>query len=61
MTHNEKEIIQALNVIKTVCLDSRACSRCPLRTEEDDCTLVMKDIENWDIIDDKNPPRRIFE
>lgn len=61
MTYNEKEIIHALHVIKTVCVDCKICSQCPLRTEEGDCTLVMKDIENWEIIDSKNPPRRLFE
>lgn len=61
MTYNEKEIIQSLNVIKSVCIDYKICSQCPLRTEEGHCALVMKDVENWKIINSKNPPRRLIE
>ena len=53
MTYNEKEIIQSLNVIKSVCIDYKICSQCPLRTEEGHCALVMKDVENWKIINSK--------
>ena len=59
MTYNEKEIIQSLNVIKSVCIDYKICSQCPLRTEEGHCALVMKDVENWKIINSKKSTKEI--
>lgn len=62
MTYNEKEIIQALNVIKTVCEDCSFCSQCPLRTSYDECQCAASSPAEWRIVDkQESKPRRLFE
>lgn len=64
--HSEKEILDALNVIKEVCEKSVYCKDCPLRNKEinnvvSGCALFESSPSNWKLSEEQAPPRRLLK
>lgn len=63
---NEKEVIEALKVIQTVCEEAEDCNKCILRTELNACAIFIDSQRNliyspkdW-ILKDQQLPRVIL-
>ena len=56
MEHSRKEIIEALNIIKDVCMDNLECSTCPFAHIAHGYVKCKLDEEptNWNINDKKD-------
>lgn len=64
--HSEKEILDALNVIKEVCEKSVYCKDCPLRKEMNNgangsCAMFENSPRNWRFSEKQEPPRRLLK
>lgn len=61
MKYSEKEVINALKVIKEVCENTEMCRFCPLRNGYDSCSLRSEIPSKWKLNEPREPFRAFKE
>ena len=60
MKHTKREILDALNVIKSECEATASCQVCPFR-DETGCALYHMRPEDWEITEEEPEVWRAFK
>lgn len=56
--YSHKEILEALNIIHEICLNT-SCSKCPF-TRDGECEITLNAPDDWDIKDEDETIWRAF-
>ena len=49
MTYTQDQILTALHIIKTTCIESDGCESCPFANNEDYCRIMNEEPCGWQI------------